>query len=306
MIVKQLYKPKFGIDVSEWQGQIGWDEAASRIDFAIIRLGFGQNTLDRQAKANLEGCTRLGIPYGVYWFSYAHTPQRAAREGANALAWLEKLGGKPTYPIFFDWEYDSRRYAEERGGKVTAQLLGEMTEAFCRVIEEAGWQAGVYANQDYRRNAFPQEVFQKYPLWLADLSGDDQAVPIHQYSFTGRIPGIAGDVDLNRCYGDFEGTDGTAHFIRQVQQAVGAGVDGIAGPETRSKVPMVGAGYRPTHPVVAVLQLRLAELGYREVGRADGIAGPKFTAGVKRFQRENGLTVDGIVGENTWAKLLGS
>ena len=96
-------------------------------------------------------------------------------------------------------------------------------------------------------------------------------------------------------------------FIRDVQKATDAEVDGIAGPETISNTPTISAEKNPTHPVVEAVQKRLATLGYTVVGKADGIAGPKFTAAVTAFQEDNGCWVDGeITAKNkTWRKLLG-
>ena len=96
-------------------------------------------------------------------------------------------------------------------------------------------------------------------------------------------------------------------FIRDVQAATGSKVDGIAGSETIGNTVTVSAGVNRTHPVVEIIQKRLAALGYTEVGEADGIAGEKFTAAVKAFQKDNGCTADGeITARNkTWRKLLG-
>lgn len=96
-------------------------------------------------------------------------------------------------------------------------------------------------------------------------------------------------------------------FIRDVQAACGANVDGMAGPETLGKTVTVSAARHSTHAVVRPLQRRLAALGYDQVGEADGVAGPKFTAAVKAFQTDNGCIVDGEItaGQQTWRKLLG-
>lgn len=95
-------------------------------------------------------------------------------------------------------------------------------------------------------------------------------------------------------------------FIKSVQTAIGAAVDGIAGPETLSKTITVSSKKNNRHAVVKVVQKRLKELGYVEVGAADGIAGPKFTSAVAHFQQDNGCVVDGeITARNkTWKKLL--
>lgn len=95
-------------------------------------------------------------------------------------------------------------------------------------------------------------------------------------------------------------------FIREVQTACGAAVDGIAGPETLSKTPTVSASKNPTHPVVKAVQKRLHSLGYTVVGAADGIAGVKFTAAVTGFQEDHKCWADGeLTAKNkTWRKLL--
>lgn len=96
-------------------------------------------------------------------------------------------------------------------------------------------------------------------------------------------------------------------FIRDVQKAIGARVDGIAGPETLGKTPTVSQQKNSTHGVVLPLQKYLYSLGYTDVGTADGIAGPRFTAGLVAFQRDNRCWTDGeITARNkTWRCLLG-
>ena len=102
-------------------------------------------------------------------------------------------------------------------------------------------------------------------------------------------------------------TDCKELFIRELQAAIGATEDGIAGPETLSKTPTLSAYINAKHPAVKPVQAWLYSLGYQEVGTADGIAGPKFTAAVAHFQQDNGCVVDGeITARNkTWRKLLG-
>lgn len=195
---------RIGIDVSDWQGRIDWEKVKPHIDFAVIRLGYGQNTLDSEAQRNISECNRLGIPYGVYWFSYAHNVDRAKNEARNAIARLKELGGKLDYPFWFDWEYDSRNHAAKLGYSISNQLLRDMAWAFCSIIEEAGNYAGIYANQDYVHNYYGEEIFRRFDLWYAYLRDDpDRDVNLHQFAFDYQIDGINGNVDVNWCMADY-------------------------------------------------------------------------------------------------------
>lgn len=100
---------------------------------------------------------------------------------------------------------------------------------------------------------------------------------------------------------------GLKDFIMDVQEATGAAVDGIAGPETIGKTITVSSRKNNSHPVVRAVQKRLYALGYTEVGEADGIAGSKFTKAVKNFQKANSCISDGEITAQklTWRKLLG-
>jgi N-acetylmuramoyl-L-alanine amidase len=96
-------------------------------------------------------------------------------------------------------------------------------------------------------------------------------------------------------------------FVREVQTALGASVDGVAGPETLSKTVTLSIEKNDTHPAVKPVQKRLYALGYSQVGEADGVAGPKFREAVIAFQQDNDCWRDGIItaGNKTWRKLLG-
>lgn len=104
-----------------------------------------------------------------------------------------------------------------------------------------------------------------------------------------------------------EKDDGLTAFVKEIQKAFGAPVDGVAGPVTLSKTVTLSATKNRTHAAVKCVQKRLYELGYTQVGEADGIAGKKFDLAVKAFQKDNGCWVDGVItaGNNTWKKLLG-
>lgn len=96
-------------------------------------------------------------------------------------------------------------------------------------------------------------------------------------------------------------------FIKDIQAATGAAVDGIAGPETLSKTVTLSRYINRKHKAVKAVQKRLYALGYTVVGEADGVAGALFQKAVKEFQRKNGCTADGVITKKnkTWKKLLG-
>ena len=193
-----------GIDVSAWQANVNWEKAKTEIDFVIVRLGYGTNTLDKYAKRNISELNRLGIPYGVYWFSYAYTVEMARTEAKSAVAHLKELGAKLSYPVYFDWEYDSRNRAGKNGVTVSNDLLRNMATAFCEEVKSAGYYAGIYANPDYIKNHFGADIFKQYDLWLAHyVNSTSYQANVWQYSNTGKVAGINGNVDMNRCAVDY-------------------------------------------------------------------------------------------------------
>ncbi len=103
------------------------------------------------------------------------------------------------------------------------------------------------------------------------------------------------------------GGESLFQFVSDVQKAIGANSDGIAGPETLSKTPTVSRYQNRTHAVVKLLQKRLYALGFTQVGDADGIAGAKFDAAVKAYQKSVGAIADGelTAGKTTWRNILG-
>ena len=105
-----------GIDVSYHNGNINWKTVSKFIDFAIIRAGFGKNNIDEKAVQNIKGCEANNIPYGLFWFSYALSPEMAKNEADYICNFADKYS--PQYPICYDWEYDSDSYASNSSCKL--------------------------------------------------------------------------------------------------------------------------------------------------------------------------------------------
>lgn len=191
--------PIKGIDVSTHQGIIDWRQVKeSGIQFAIIRTGYGDvlsnpNQVDKQFHTNMKQAIANGVSVGVYHFSYAGTEAAARREAEGVLSLIKDYS--LTYPVYFDYEYDSDRLA----GKLGKMQLTKVAIAFMERIREAGYPAGVYTNLDFVRSRYDMPKLEKYELWLAHYGTDTPGVPcgLHQTSESGSVPGIKGKVDLD-------------------------------------------------------------------------------------------------------------
>ncbi|MCL2019422.1 MAG: glycoside hydrolase family 25 protein [Oscillospiraceae bacterium] len=193
-----------GIDVSHWQDKIEWDKvAASGVKFAIIRAARGHHSdeypmrEDTRFRENIEGAIKNGIDVGVYFYSYAHTPEEARIEARFFLDVIKSY--KITYPVVFDVEEDFHK-------AMSKERLSELTEAFMEVIMDGGYYPMLYSNKTFLENKFEKQVVDTYAIWLALWSTTltyDGPYYIWQYTATGKINGITGDVDLNVSYIDF-------------------------------------------------------------------------------------------------------
>ena len=193
---------KKGIDVSSHQGTINW--AKTNVDFAIIRCGYGDNIErqdDTQFVNNVNGCISNGIPFGIYLYSYAKnlTGNESIQSEIDHV--LRLVNGKKPFCIYIDMEDDSTI-------SLGANKLQSFAEYFCSKITEAGYKAGVYANQ-YWFNTYinPLSLEQKgYSVWCAKYSNEEPKIKskydIWQYSSIGSVNGINGNVDMNYMYND--------------------------------------------------------------------------------------------------------
>ena len=158
---------KTGIDVSKWQGTIDWEKVkAAGVEFAMLRAGYGRGNLDEQFERNASECTRLGILFGAYWFSYAYTPDMARNEALHCMEALREY--KLSYPVAYDFEYDSVDYASEQGVQVTKTLASSMARAFCEEVKSGGYYPMVYANPNYLAAYFDADIPKEYDVWVAE------------------------------------------------------------------------------------------------------------------------------------------
>ena len=189
------------IDVSEHQGVIDWQKVKPHIDGAIIRCGYGDDDPsqdDKQWQRNISECERLGIPHGVYLYSYADTMEHARSEVAHVRRLLK--GRKLQYPVYFD--------TEQAGCE---GLSRQASDYFCSEVEKMGYWAGVYTYASWYRNYLAGLT--RYTLWIADFGINDgkphtkpnvgATIDMWQYSSMALVSGIDGRVDISYCYKDF-------------------------------------------------------------------------------------------------------
>lgn len=193
----------FGIDVSKWNREIDWTRVKEAgVSYAVIRLGYrgsasGALVEDPYFTANLYGAKENGIQTGVYFFTQALTEAEAVEEASMVVQLLN--GEKLEYPVFLDVEGSGKRADVLDRDTRTANIL-----AFLKTIENAGYDAGVYANKNWLTNKINAEALSGYTIWLAqyNVTEPDYNGNYHmwQYSSRGSIDGIEGNVDVNQSF----------------------------------------------------------------------------------------------------------
>ncbi|MBR5501781.1 MAG: glycoside hydrolase family 25 protein [Oscillospiraceae bacterium] len=191
----------FGIDVSSHQGRIDWQRvAADGVEFAFLRAGsrgYTEGLLyrDERFEENYLGATKAGIPVGAYFFSQATSVEEAEAEAELLLDILD--GRELQYPVVFDWEYVNET---ARTTATEPQQVSECCLAFCRIIEKAGYQPMVYFNCYTAYLYYDLNLVDEIPFWAAEFTDSPSFYynySILQYSCTGSVDGIKGNVDLN-------------------------------------------------------------------------------------------------------------
>lgn len=180
-----------GIDISKWNGGIDFNKVKSAgVKFVIIRAGFGVNGTDPLFKASYIAAREAGLKIGVYWYSYATTK---ANLDTEVKAFLKTIQGmKFEMPVYWDIEEEW-----------TIKNINYVIPTVCNALENAGYFAGYYTSASV--NASVTESNKKrYTSWIAHWGKKAGTyIPMHQYSNTGEISGINGNVDLDFCTVDF-------------------------------------------------------------------------------------------------------
>ena len=272
-----------GIDVAKWNGTIDWSKVkASGVHFAILKVINKQCREEDAFQKNYVGATTQGLSVGCYNYSYATTVEKARQDAGKVLQVLN--GRKMPCKVWLD--------VEDKCQQGLGHLLIDMINIYQKVIEYAGYEFGVYTGL-YFYNTYlkPYAAELKCDFWIARYPSSTKVMVSYnppegkkpsirhalwgwQYSSSGSVPGINGNVDMDLYYGDV-----SMPTLRK----------GSSGSDVKE------------------LQILLIKAGYicGKYG-TDGKFGDSTLEAVKAFQADRGLAVDGVVGTKTWTELYKS
>lgn len=192
------------LDISKYQNKVDYAKTAKAVDGVILRIGltyWGSQSMaeDSCFETHYAGFKAAGCPVGVYYYSAADDVQKAQQEADFCISLMK--GRQFELPVFYDVENS------ERQGKLSKTQLTQIVDTFCSKVEKAGYFVGFYASTNWLQNKLDTAYLsKKYALWKADYRiFFDRTIScaMHQYTSTGKVSGISGNVDLSRCYQDF-------------------------------------------------------------------------------------------------------
>ena len=225
------------IDVSSWQGDVDWAKAkADGVEGAIIRLGYGWgNYADAKAQRNINECKRLGIPFGIYWYSYAYDANCARAEGNDVAAKLRQMGVSPNdlkYPVYYDLE---RWTWTGHTPPTNPNVYNGIVNAWYGALQSGGYQnLGVYSYTSYLQGPLNNANIYAKTRWVAQYGARIEFTAFGtndrgwQYTESGQINGISGSVDMS-AFGnkEFESSIDLTWIVRSEDIAVGAAVKDV-------------------------------------------------------------------------------
>lgn len=292
-----------GIDVSEFQGRIDWEKVKNDgIKFAILRVGYGmdmESQDDKYIERNISECERLGIPIGVYLFSYANTVNKADSEAEHTLRLI--AGHKMPMGVWYDIEDNNT------SGNVSKSTLTKIINKYCSIIKESGYKVGVYASLNWLNNKIESSVQEKYPIWVAQYNSECQYKKdyiIWQYSSSGRVRGINGKVDMNYYYDELDISidKDTSNKKEETSQQDKINEDGMWGKKTTRKAQKV---FGTT--VDGIVSNQRIEYKSQNPGLVESFEWKSNPSGcselIKAIQKKVGASQDGWIGTDTIKKM---
>lgn len=317
-----------GADISKYQPVFDMKAAKNAgYEYVIIRIGYNK-TKDAYFDSHYANAKAAGLKVGVYYYTISLTEEEAINDANRVLGWLS--GKTLDFPVAYDMEEVSMKVSARK------DLNSKQFNAFADTVRAKGFVPMLYTGASMFRNYFNKDLI-KDKLWIAaygNNNGENHGCPsvgvsvaIHQYT-SAAIPSdfYTAKLDRNQMMISYEelmkknsnASTGTTvkptvpatsytkkQCVKDIQTLLGGlVVDGLCGAKTLAKLPLISKKHNPKHKIVKPLQRYLNALGY-DCGIADGIAGNKFHNAVVKFQKANGLTADGILGQNSYKKLIG-
>ena len=192
----------YGIDISKHNGDINLEPY--RGQFVIIRAGYGNFTKDEKFARNVIECKRLGIPFGVYLYSYALNAEEAKAEARSLLKVLEPIKNEIKVGVWFDME-DADGYKKKHGFKFSHENISAICYAFAKTIEDAGYYSGIYTSSSWLQYIKPE--CDRFDKWVASWGTNDGTLQndtskygtLHQYT--------SKPIDKNIMYADISRYD---------------------------------------------------------------------------------------------------
>lgn len=283
------------IDISAYQGVISVDtfkKMKSDIPYCIIRSGYTSQSKfkmyeDKCFKKNIVNAHKAGMGIGIYHYSQATTVEEARKEAQFVLKTIAKYKSYITLPVAFDWEFGGRLSASKAKSNGKTKN-GKICNAFCSIINSAGYIAMVYANLSTLNNYLPDDLYKSWKIWVAQYNTTcdyKHKYYLWQYTSSAKVSGISGNVDMSKTYPVEKTSKGEKY----------TGTFPTLPSDGYLKVGKKGKN-------VEYLQKFLIWAGY-SVGSAgaDGKFGSKTEQAVIDFQTDCGLVPDGLFGKKSLA-----
>lgn len=279
--------PINGIDVSEFQGNIDWNKVKEDgYEFVILKFGniydYDDNYKDSKFEFNYSKCKELGLKTGLYIYNYCNTVQ-ALKDG---LDWMfEKLGDKILeLPIFLDME--DQDIATE-----TKESLTNQCNEFGKYVKNKGYQAGIYANTNWFKNKLDMSKFDDdLSIWVAQYQVDEPQITnpdIWQYTSSGKVNGISGNVDLDYLYNEniIKESGSSGDNDKTVDELAQEVIEGKWGNDEERKKKLEAAGYNYDEVQDRVNEILLGNIQEPITEVAKDVIAGKYGNGTERKEK---------------------
>ena len=288
----------YGIDISKHNGNFNLEPYKGQ--FVIIRVGYGHFHLDEKFERNVAECKRLGIPFGIYHYSYALNEAEAEAEAKGVLDAIEKYKNDIKVGVWFDME-DADGYKKKHGFKFSNETIAPICYKFCKMIEDAGYYSGIYIASSWLR--YVSGLNDRFDKWVANWGSNDGTQRTNTSRFGTIQQYTSKPLDKNIMYADLSRySRGNTAPVKPkpapVKHRFNLEVDGKIGHDTvkamQSWLGTVQDG------IVSGQSNRQKKYLIACVSSAWEFSdNPKGSLMIKALQKKLGCAIDGIMGKNT-------